>query len=71
VRPFDNIIIGSFETFSSAQFSPAGSLKPGTRYRVIVDGVRGADGSKLGGVDDPTARFRDGKVVWSSTTGGG
>jgi hypothetical protein len=51
---------------------PHKALQPDTVYQVIVfggrDGVRGEDGSKLGGVDDPSARFRDGNVVWSFRT---
>ena len=51
---------------------PHANLKPDTVYQVVVeggrDGVRGENGSKLGGVDDPSARFRDGDVVWSFRT---
>jgi hypothetical protein len=50
----------------------ANPLEPNTSYKVIVDGgldgVRSVDGGKLGGVDDPSARFRDGKVFWTFTT---
>jgi Bacterial Ig-like domain len=53
--------------------TPYVPLKPNTTYKVIVDGgrdgVRSVDGGKLGGVDDPSARFRDGKVYWSFKTG--
>ncbi len=53
---------------------PHKALQPDTVYQVIVeggqDGVRGENGSKLGGVDDPSARFRDGDVVWSFRTAG-
>jgi hypothetical protein len=53
---------------------PHEALQPDTVYQVIVeggrDGVRGENGSKLGGVDDPSARFRDGDVVWSFRTAG-
>lgn len=53
---------------------PHKSLQPDTVYQVVVeggrDGVRGENGSKLGGVDDPSARFRDGDVVWSFRTAG-
>lgn len=49
-------------------------LQPDTVYQVIVrggrDGVRGENGSRLGGVDDPSARFKDGDVVFSFRTAG-
>lgn len=51
---------------------PENPLKPNTLYKVVVDGgkdgVRGENGAKLGGVDDPSARFRDGNVVWGFRT---
>lgn len=51
---------------------PHKALQPDTVYQVVVeggrDGVRGENGSKLGGVDDPSARFRDGDVVWTFRT---
>ena len=50
----------------------AGPLKPNTTYKVIVDGgldgVRSADGGKLGGVDDASATFKKGNVVWTFKT---
>jgi hypothetical protein len=53
---------------------PHKALQPDTVYQVVVrggrDGVRGEDGSRLGGVDDPSARFRDGDVVWTFRTAG-
>jgi len=53
---------------------PHKALQPDTVYQVVVrggrDGVRGEDGSRLGGVDDPSARFRDGDVIWSFRTAG-
>lgn len=61
-------------TFASDTWAgfPHKPLQPDTVYQVIVeggrDGVRGENGSKLGGVDDPSARFRDGDVVWSFRT---
>ena len=63
-------------TFASDTWAgfPHKVLQPDTVYQVIVeggrDGVRGENGSKLGGVDDPSARFRDGDVVWSFRTAG-
>ena len=63
-------------TFASDTWAgfPHKALQPDTVYQVIVeggrDGVRGENGSKLGGVDDPSARFRDGDVVWSFRTAG-
>jgi hypothetical protein len=51
---------------------PQKRLQPDTVYQVIVDGgrdgVRTKDGGKLGGVDDPNARFKDGNVIWSFRT---
>lgn len=53
---------------------PHNALQPDTVYQVVVHGgrtgVRGENGSKLGGVDDPSARFRDGDVVWTFRTAG-
>ncbi len=63
-------------TFASDTWAgfPHKPLQPDTVYQVVVeggrDGVRGENGSKLGGVDDPSARFRDGDVVWSFRTAG-
>lgn len=60
------------DTYTGTPYQP---LKPNTVYKVIVDGgkdgVRGIDGSKLGGVDDASARFTDGNVVWGFRTGAG
>lgn len=51
---------------------PHKALQPDTVYQVVVyggrDGVRGEHGSKLGGVDDQSARFKDGNVLWSFRT---
>jgi hypothetical protein len=51
---------------------PQKRLQADTVYQVIVDGgrdgVRAKDGGKLGGVDDPSARFKDGNVIWSFRT---
>lgn len=51
---------------------PEKDLRPDTVYQVVAggrqDGVRGTDGGKLGGMDDPTARFKDGNVIWSFRT---
>lgn len=53
-------------------FAPGGALQPDTAYQVAIyggkTGVRAQDGSRLAGVDDPTARFRDGRVVWGFRT---
>jgi hypothetical protein len=53
---------------------PHKALQPDTVYQVVVrggrDGVRGEDGNRLGGVDDASARFRDGDVIWSFRTAG-
>lgn len=65
-----------FSTYVSADDTwtgyPAKLLQVDTVYQVIVDGgrdgVRSVDGAKLGGVDDPSARFKDGNVLWSFRT---
>lgn len=63
-------------TFASDTWAgfPHKPLQPDTVYQVVVEGgrygVRGENGSKLGGVDDPSARFRYGDVVWSFRTAG-
>ena len=48
------------------------ALKPNTTYKVIVDGgldgVRSLEAGKLGGVDDSSATFRNGNVVWTFKT---
>lgn len=47
---------------------PQKRLQPDTVYKVVVeggrDGVRSKDGGKLRGVDDPSAGFKDGNVLW-------
>lgn len=56
-------MFGSY-TYASDVFEgyPENILQPDTAYQVIVDG------GKLGRVDDPTARFKDGNVVWGFRT---
>ena len=62
-------------TFASDTWAgfPHKPLQPAV-YQVVVEGgrygVRGENGGKLGGVDDPSARFRVGDVVWSFRTAG-
>lgn len=66
-------MFGSY-TYASDVFEgyPERILQPDTIYQVVVDGgadgVRSVDGGKLGGVENPSARFKDGNVVWSFRT---
>jgi hypothetical protein len=52
---------------------PEDALEPNTTYKATIEGkgkngIRSLEGGKLGGVDDPSATFEDGKVSWTFTT---
>jgi hypothetical protein len=56
----------------TATLTPNSPLADGRTYKALVvggkSGVKGEDGSKLGGVNDPSATFKKGKVFWIFTT---